>query len=119
MSQEWPGQQPSKQRRGRTVEIGSGCPTYLTAGFPGKETPWLSLQYTQVMNGLAAERRVGVREELPMQGGGGGGKEQRCLRNHDRGGVSMDCQLESHRSLDLSVRGVLDWVLDFLDWTCL
>lgn len=74
MSQEWPGQQPSKQRRGRTVETGSGCPTYLTAGFPGKETPWLSLKYTQVVNGLAAERRVGVREELPMQGGGGVGK---------------------------------------------
>lgn len=50
----------------RSVEIRSGCPTYLTAGFPGKETPRLSPRYN-TGNDMAAERRVGLREEPPKQ----------------------------------------------------
>lgn len=63
---EFPGQQNSKQETGRSVEIRSGCRTYLTAGFPGKEIPRLSPRYN-TGNDLAAERGAAHKK--------GGGKE--------------------------------------------
>ena len=63
---EFPGQQNSKQETARSVEIRSGCRTYLPAGIPGKETPRLSPK-CNTGNDMAVERRVGMREEPPMQ----------------------------------------------------
>lgn len=48
------------------MEIRSGCPTYLTAGLPGKETPRQSPRYNTGSEPDVG-RRVGLREEPPMQ----------------------------------------------------